>query len=115
MEKKLYYVSVGARDVFTDKTVSPFEFEIEATPEEVTRLQHLFDKAAAEDFATFLDTHIPFKLYHEDRVNVEYDRRLQEVYRMIYELGTPQTKRHIEELGLLTAATPEDEDGGRFG
>jgi hypothetical protein len=39
--------------------------------------------------------------YHDDPENDDYDAQLTAVYRKLYELGTPETKRHIESMGVL--------------
>lgn len=101
MEKRTYYVAVGSGDILEEKGAASFEFEIEATPEEIRELETLFEEREREDLAAFVRAHIPIMLYHKDGPNDDYDEDLREIYRKIYELGTPETKRHMEQLGIL--------------
>jgi hypothetical protein len=39
--------------------------------------------------------------YHQDVQNDAYDASLRQVYRLIHELGTPETRAHIESMGVL--------------
>jgi hypothetical protein len=101
MERKTYYVSVHAGEVLPVEDASPFEFEITATPDEVEELQILFDKMFSEDLETFVNAHIPFKSDEIKHDHQEYDETMVDVYKMIYTLGTPETKKHISEMGII--------------
>lgn len=100
-KKQTYYVSVQAGSIVQNEHDTSFEFEIQATEKEISKLQELFDgKEEADDYAYFR-AHVPWQEYHEDKPNDAYDYYLTEVYRMIHELGTPDTKRHIESMNVL--------------
>ncbi|WP_248928683.1 hypothetical protein [Paenibacillus hamazuiensis] len=101
MEKKTYYVSVQAGTVLDDKQAASFEFEILATPEEVDKLAEMFDDTTNVDNHSFWRAHNPTIPYHDDAENDGYDDGLRQIYETIYELGTPETKRHIEDMHLL--------------
>ncbi|MFC4075876.1 hydrolase [Salinithrix halophila] len=105
MKKKTYYVAIHSGETFgeilQEKGASPYDFEIEATDEEVRSLNILLGNFAGEDAETFWDSHIPFQAYNERRENDGYDQTLEQVYQRIYELGTPETKQQMEEMGLL--------------
>lgn len=100
MDKRHYYISVGSGEILTDKTIAGWELEIEATESEVEALQRLFEQTDGQSWSTFWNAHIPFKEYDEGP-NVAFDNRLKEVYRKIYELGTPETKEHIRKMDIL--------------
>jgi hypothetical protein len=103
--RKTYYVSVGAGQVLEDKEAAPFEFEIRANEEELSRLQQLFeDLSSADEAAAF---HFPRQLTTQslDDMNENYQHHLQEIYKLLYQLGTEETKRHIESIHIL----PEDQ------
>lgn len=100
-QKNTYYVSVQAGSIVPNERDSEFEFEIEATPEQVRELQQRFDGREEADNAAFFRAHVPFLEYRHDAPNDEADRHLTDVYRMIHRLGTPETKRHIESMGVL--------------
>lgn len=101
MEKKPYYVTVQQGRVLEDPTVTPYEFEIFATQEEAGELQKLFERMPADDFANFIDAHIPFVPYHQRESIDVIDDNLSQIYEKIYELGTEETKKFIEEQNIL--------------
>ncbi|MFC7441621.1 hypothetical protein [Laceyella putida] len=106
MEKTRYYVTVdiGPRAGEIRETLEVndpnYDFEIEATREEIERLEKLFNEVGDTDFSTFVLAHIPF-LNNERKENVTEDQKIQEIYRMIYQLGTPATKERMKEAGLV--------------
>lgn len=102
MDKKTFYVAVGSGDIFENKTDAPYEFEIEATEQELSELRGLFDAQQTADWGTFVRSHVPIMLYSIlDQGNEQYDSYMTEIYSKIYELGSPATKYEIERLGLL--------------
>lgn len=100
-EKRTYYVSVQAGSIVPNEGDTGFEFVIEATPKEISELYELFDGKEEADNAAFLRSHVPFLEYQHDKPNDVHDWHLAEVYRKLHELGTPETKRHIESMGVL--------------
>lgn len=78
-----------------------YAFEIEATEDEVRELNLLMGNNAVEDMETFWDSHIPYLYYNQSKENQGYDRTYRQIYEKVYQLGTPETKGHIEQLGLL--------------
>lgn len=108
MEKKTYYISLhtslGTSEIRDVENDADFDFEIEATPEEAHRLLDLFEKGNNVDFLSYAHAHIPLPEISDnnpEQDNENYDRALGEIYRKIYQLGTPETKRHIEDMGVL--------------
>lgn len=99
-ERKTYYVAVGAGQVLEDKEAAAFEFAIKANEAELSELQELFEHSAeADEDAIFKFSRWPTV---SDRPNLkEYDSEITEIYRMLYRLGTDETKRHIEDMNLL--------------
>lgn len=100
--KSRYYVSVQNRKVLQRRGDDTYEFEIEATRDEVDRLQEMFNDLADADDASFFRAHAPAVQYHEDRPNDVYDAVLRDIYRTIRRLGTEETRRHIDAMGLLS-------------
>ncbi|MDR6226768.1 hydrolase [Desmospora profundinema] len=100
-----YYVSIHSGEIMgellQDPDASSYEFEIEASEEEVQKLNNLIGNSSVEDMETFWDAHIPYLSPDENRENEGYDRTLRQLYEMVYQLGTPKTKREMEALGLL--------------
>ncbi|WP_017756189.1 hypothetical protein [Calidifontibacillus oryziterrae] len=101
MGKETYYISVGSREISRSKTSSPFELEIEANETEIRQLRELFDEMYAADWMGFFRAHVPYVQYHYDKENDMIDEGLYKVYKKLYELGKPETKRHIETMGVI--------------
>lgn len=101
MDKKRYYVSVQAGTVMENQGDSGYEFEIEATEEEVGLIRSLFEDRTAYEFNTYLRGHVVALPYHFDAENDEYDQCLQEIYATVYQCGTDETKNHIQSMGIL--------------
>jgi hypothetical protein len=101
MEKKPYYVSVQAGTVLDNIEDAAFEFEILATPEDVDRLGEMFEATMEADHDAFWRAHTPAMPTHHDDENDAYDESLKMIYSTIYELGTPETKQHIESMHVL--------------
>ncbi|MBA4544429.1 MULTISPECIES: hypothetical protein [Thermoactinomyces] len=105
-DKKTYYVTVeigqrsGEIRDHLEVNDANYDFEIKATEEEIERLERLFREAEEEDFTTFVKAHIPF-LDNESQENVKEDGTLRKIYRMIYQLGTEETKRRMDESGMI--------------
>ncbi|WP_438448658.1 hypothetical protein [Gorillibacterium sp. sgz5001074] len=100
MNKRTYYISVGSGDIVQEKEAANFEFEIEATEEELNRLEELFEEKEEADNGSAQRAVTPYIEYHNDGENDVYDARLQDIYRLIHKLGTPETKAHIESMSL---------------
>ncbi|MFB6367491.1 hypothetical protein ACFCP7_26285 [Paenibacillus elgii] len=99
MEKKTYYIAVGSGEVQEpEEATGNFEFEIQATEEEVDKLQDMFEELAMNEEDTAMRATIPYREYRPDK---ESDGNLTEIYRMLHELGTPDTRRHIEAMNVL--------------
>lgn len=101
MDKKTYYVSVQSESIMENQGDSGYEFEIKASEREVGKLQELFEELDDWDNATAVRAHIPYVQYHDDPENDAYDKYLQAIYQKIHELGTPDTRQHIESMGIL--------------
>lgn len=102
MNKNTYYISVGSKEISKLKEASPYEFEIEATDDEIEQLRDLFNQANTSDWKSFFRAHAPYIQYHFDRENDQYDENIYHAYELIYKLGDEETKRHIERMGILS-------------
>jgi len=99
-DRKTYYVSVGAGQVLQDPEAASFEFAIRANEAELDKLQELFEEIQDADE----DEALSYKgspTVSDSPENDTYDALLQEVYRMLHELGTHETRRHIESMNVL--------------
>ena len=102
MAKKTYYVSIQNALAAEEPLDDTFDFEIEATEDEIEKLQQLF-----EEPMNYTAT-VPAELFTslgpsgeiQERIR-NYDHALYKVYQMIYDLGSPKTKQFIEENEIL--------------
>ncbi|MFD0695889.1 hypothetical protein ACFQZT_17560 [Paenibacillus sp. GCM10027628] len=101
MEKKKYYITVGTGEVLENKEDLNYEFEILASEEEVDQLQELFEETDNSSQSSYESSFLPWNVYYNNESNQEYDYYLTEVYRMLHQLGTEETKRHIESMHIL--------------
>ena len=100
MEKRKYYVTVGSGEILPDKTLSEWEFEIDATLKEAKQLEELFIKVNNLSWDNFWKAHVPIQKEPEGTLT-PYDITLHHIYKMIYMLGTETTKEHIRSMGIL--------------
>lgn len=101
MSKSQYYVTVGTGEVLPERTLSEWEYEINATKDEVFQLQTMFEEADSASWSTFWHGHIPFKsIIHDESID-KYDNDLIGIYRLLYKLGTSETKTHIKSMGII--------------
>lgn len=98
--RKTYYVAVGAGQVLEDPEAAAFEFEIRANEEELNKLENLFAELAdAEESA--LVRFVGWRSVSEREAGEATDAHLRDIYRLLYELGTEETKRHIESMNIM--------------
>lgn len=99
-DKKTYYVSVGEGQVLEDPEAAAFEFAIHASEAEIDKLQELFQETQdADEDGAFTFSGSPSVSDSPD--NDTYDAHLKDIYRMLHELGTHETKQHIESMNIL--------------
>jgi hypothetical protein len=105
--KQIYYISlhssIGTIEIRDHKGETTYDFVIKANEDEITQMEKLVSQARSGDLASYIDSHIvPFS-NHVDQDNQLYDRALNQLYHMIYQLGTEETKRQMEEMKILDA------------
>lgn len=101
MERKTYYVGISDGEISDRKHNRGGYFEINATQEEVHALRSLFNNMHEAGVESFWRSHVPFVEYHHDSGNDKYDGNMLEVYRILHELGSEHTRKHIESIGVL--------------
>lgn len=101
MAKSTYYVSVQSGSILKDQGATPYEFVIMADQREADDLQHLLEMKMNADDRTYFRAHIPGLPYHIDPENDLYDHYLQQIYQLIYELGTDETKQAMAQMNVL--------------
>jgi len=101
-EKKTFYVSVGHGEILEPSSMTGnFEFEINATDEERNQLEELFEESLEAQDDTVARAMIPMREYHNDKENDAADYYLTQIYAKLHELGTSETKSHIESMNVL--------------
>ncbi|MFZ4453397.1 hypothetical protein [Salibacterium aidingense] len=107
MEKQTYYVNlnpISMDDISSveipDSTL--IQYEIEATKEELEKLDFLLDETQNHDLeASNLFTFRHFDESIEETDRHEFQKGMDAVLQMIYDLGTPKTKQQMEEAGIV--------------
>lgn len=101
MEKRKYYVGVASGQITQQPETTQWEYEIEASDEEISRLRDLFDRANRQNFDVAYVAFHPIEGPKEEHDFKNYDHTLQEIYRMIYELGNEEAREHIVQNNLI--------------
>lgn len=100
MEKERYYVSVSTGMINKEPALTD-QLTIMATETERDNLQTLLDREKTADDKTHVKAPIPYKSADHDSATNEFNDSLVEVYRYIYQIGTVETRRHIEYMDIL--------------
>ncbi|SDC25037.1 hypothetical protein SAMN02799630_00912 [Paenibacillus sp. UNCCL117] len=101
-DKKTYYITVGSGEILEPAAVTGnFEFEIEASQEDIDKLQELFEDKEDEEQDTAIAGLTPYRQLSDDEENDAYDWTLTEIYMLLHRLGTPETRRQIEAMRVL--------------
>lgn len=100
--RKPYYVSVQAGSILEDQTAAAYEQVIEANEEEVRQLKELFGELSSMDEAEAIHFGLnPFESASSEQINRGVDGLLVDIYKLLYKLGTPETRSHIATMGLF--------------
>lgn len=107
MEKQIYYVTVDVgthvgqiRDQI-DLNDPHYDFEIEATEEEIHQLEKLFERIQEKDVSTFALAHLPYETKERAQKSREEDDYITQVFQMIYRLGTEETKQRMRQSKMV--------------
>lgn len=101
-ERKPYYVSVGAGQILEDPGAAAYELDIRANEEELNKLQELFEEYASMDEAeAFHFGRHPFGSASQSRMNAGIEDITTRIYKLLHELGSEQTKSHIDSMHLF--------------
>lgn len=101
-ERKSYFVSVQAGQILEDPEAAVYELEIFANEEELSRLREQFEELSSMDEAeVFHFARTPYETDSDEALNGASDEIISRIYRLLYECGTSQTKRHIESMGIM--------------
>ncbi|MBM7564320.1 hypothetical protein [Paenibacillus sacheonensis] len=107
MPLPIYYVSISARTI-QEEPPETDHLAIQATEKQLVALKRKLDREDRNDEITSLRAVIPFKSAEKDPATEEFSDDLLDLYAYVYELGTPETKAHIESLNLLPKLTNQN-------
>ncbi|WP_243298052.1 hydrolase [Bacillus litorisediminis] len=112
-ERKTYYIDLGSGEISRSRTASTWNYQIEASDEDITQLREYFDQMHSTGWQNFFRAHVPYVQYHYDRENDANDRLLKDVYQLIHDLGDEEARKQIESIGILdekSYAEPDSQD-----
>jgi hypothetical protein len=99
--RKTYYVLVGPGQILMDPEAAPFQFAIQATEAEIDKLEELFQETQdVDEDEIFNFSGSP--TISDTPENETYDALFKDIYRMLHDLGTPETRSHIEKMNILS-------------
>ncbi|MGD7044354.1 hydrolase [Jeotgalibacillus proteolyticus] len=101
--KKTYYVSVARGEINRSGEYSPYEFVVDATDDQISKLRYLFDQNNDIGFDSAVRAQTPYVQYHDDEPNRQQDSVLVEIYSYIHEIGDEAAVKHIESMGIVPA------------
>ncbi|WP_181349497.1 hydrolase [Thalassobacillus sp. CUG 92003] len=101
MEKKKYFVNIGTREISVNHDANNDDFIIYANDEEIVLLREVFDEVYNADMRSFFRSHTPFKPYHQDADNDEFDEGMNTVFQKLYEYGDDMTRENIRSMDVL--------------
>ncbi|WP_249901874.1 hypothetical protein [Paenibacillus sp. PK3_47] len=99
-QKQTFFVSVNhglIQEVRNDSN----EFEVLLTEGELAVLQDLLKELSQEDEYAFRRAFVPYKSADHDDAVRQFDDGTIRLYQHLHQYGTPDTRRTIEELGVL--------------
>lgn len=100
-ERFYYYIPVDMRSVSDTSVATTNEYEVYATPSEITTFKQLINDIA-EHNSIFALKSIPLKPFAEEEVDDmrkdDYDT-LMKAYQFIHTYGTEETRKKVEEVG----------------
>lgn len=107
VEKNRYYVTLQAGTTNAEireadpNNPSTYDFEVEASRSQMHELRKMLQEAHIVDVDSYFHGHILFTDLAEDD-NKTYDSILRDIYRMIYQTGTADTKAKMEQMGIVS-------------
>ncbi|OBG86323.1 hypothetical protein A9X05_01860 [Mycobacterium sp. E3298] len=106
--KETYYVSVSAGTITKEENHTTDQLSVYATEREIDQLMALFAKRAETDDLTHLRGIIPFKSADHDPATDKYNEQMLDIYRMVFRIGTEETRRHLIHMDILSVLKDPD-------
>lgn len=112
--KTPYYVSVTQR-IIQEERNDFTDFEVLLDEEEYTILRDKLADLTEEDEYTFKRAPVPYKSADHDEAPEQFNRRLTELYVLLYRAGTERTRDSIMEMGVLDNLANTDYNDPGYG
>ncbi|MCM3761154.1 hypothetical protein M3212_10210 [Alkalihalobacillus oceani] len=112
MTRETYYVSVDMSILSISKTKTPenvVQYEIRATEQEKDELYALLDEVGDHDFEPQQVFGHPFDERASDAEKDQTQKELRQVYERIYQLGTEETRKVLDNLRPVETAEKRNE------
>ncbi|WP_347549191.1 hypothetical protein ABFG93_16985 [Pseudalkalibacillus hwajinpoensis] len=105
MVRETYYVTPKGELHETNIDSQLNSFEIKANREELIQVERVIEKLRSQKYVQQNDF---FSVNHYKEKEVDShrnwtDEAIYDLYRIVHQLGTPETKQKIEEMGVLSA------------
>ena len=101
MQKRNYYVNIQARTINVVRNADTVEWEINGTAADAERIQEWFDELQEADESP-LGQFFQLGIGSDTQENEKYyEYCLRHLYQEMYALGSLETKRQLEQSGLL--------------
>lgn len=107
--KKNYYISVSGKSVDTEPSRSE-QLQVLATEEEMNELRIIFERLQSDDDWTAFKAPVPYKSADHDPATDKFNQDLLELYRIVYRIGTEDTKTHIRSMNIINELKNTDYD-----
>lgn len=101
-ERRRLYVSVQAGQILEDRGAAAYELEIDATREESNKLRELMEELSTmEEAEAFHFARHYLETNQDNELSGASDELLMQIYKLLYDCGTEETRRHIESMQIL--------------
>ncbi|GGD69617.1 hypothetical protein [Paenibacillus nasutitermitis] len=107
MTPQTYYVSITSGTIEREPSNTD-QLAIQASEDQLDVLKHKLDKEIFTNEITSLRAVIPFKSADHDKSEEQYSEDIRDLYTYIYQIGTPETKNHIDSMKILPKLTNQD-------
>ncbi|MFC6331623.1 hypothetical protein ACFP56_03240 [Paenibacillus septentrionalis] len=102
-QRQVYYVDVQARQLYTQPDIASYHLVITANDYEVQQIEEQFNNIN-ERYEGALDLMI--KSTYRGGENIGYnndaqDDDMRQLFQMLYNCGTDETRKHIESMNIL--------------
>ncbi|OXM14950.1 hypothetical protein [Paenibacillus herberti] len=108
-ERKAYFISITSKTIEHERSGTD-QMEILATPSELEKLEILLNELEARDDVSSLVAAIPYKSNDRSPTQKKFQNSLNELYLMIHQLGTAETRAFIEDTHMFRELNNTDFD-----